>query len=450
MDRAVAHQGKLLSSDRIDRLSSSPTSHLPPGQSRIYRFEDGLTPGQWVEIASVARQTNGRTSNIFLLNSRDGTTFRDPAAYPRHCTASSGGYERCTSYAYISGDTHSLDVVVTGYGSTTMDVDCVTLTLVNPSDLPKPGRDDTAKFDQAMGIMRTRFYRPDAVDWNALAASARLWLSSPTGKGYVSAVAWAASRLPSNGHTFVMFAARHASSENDSLKDGAPRGLATQSHPASPVTFPFQNEQGVAYLKVDRTPLDPTAQPDYIKTLQTAISDAQRRGASRWIVDLRGNSGGSLYAMTAAIDPLIPPVRLGYFRDNKRHDVSWGEAQEGFSMADRPIPKYARSTPMPSQAIPMVILIDHQCASSCEILASGLASALNAPLIGSRTAGVATGNVVHPIDSVYSLVLTEAVTLDAHMKPVGDAIEPTVATSDSDIIATALKSLKAQGASDVR
>jgi C-terminal processing protease CtpA/Prc len=105
---------------------------------------------------------------------------------------------------------------------------------------------------------------------------------------------------------------------------------------------------------------------------------------------------------------------------------------------------------MPSQAIPMVILIDHQCASSCEILASGLASALNAPLIGSRTAGVATANVVHPIDSIYSLVLTEAVTLDAHMKPVGDAVEPTVAASDSDIIATALKSLKAHGVSNAR
>jgi carboxyl-terminal processing protease len=449
-NRSITHQGQLLSPEQVNHLSSSPTTHLPPGQSSVYRFKEGLTFGQWVEVASVARQSNGRTSNIFVLNGKNGTSFRDPVSYPRHCTASSDGFDRCTSYAYIPSDTESLDVVVTGYGKSTVEVDCVTLTAINAADLPKPSTDDTAKFENAMQTMQARFFRPEGVNWNALTASARAWLPSPSGKGYVSAVAWAASQLPSNGHTFVMFAARQAHASTDAMHAGSSPSSAAPGSPPTPVVFPFQNEPGIAYLKVDRTPLNPADQPEYIRTLQTAIADALHRGATRWVVDMRGNSGGSLYAMTAAMDPLIPSTKLGYFRDNRGRDVSWGETKEGFSMADHPIAKYARTTPMPTDAIPLVVLIDHRCASSCEILASGLASALNAPLLGSRTAGVPTGNVVHPIDSVYSLVLTEAVSLDANMKPIGDAVEPTATVADDDLLTTAIKTLKANGDNHVR
>jgi carboxyl-terminal processing protease len=123
----------------------------------------------------------------------------------------------------------------------------------------------------------------------------------------------------------------------------------------------------IGYLRV-RNFSDPTV----IDQVLGILDQGGRRGLRGWIIDLRGNPGGSLQALLGVAAGFVGPDQtvIGYQVDRQRHQ-----------------------TPLQTQSLNLlngasvVVLVDHDSASGAEILAAALQEAKIATLVGSKTAG---------------------------------------------------------------
>jgi carboxyl-terminal processing protease len=104
--------------------------------------------------------------------------------------------------------------------------------------------------------------------------------------------------------------------------------------------------------------------------VQQFLTQGRNRGARAWIVDLRGNPGGSLESMARVATNFIEsrPVGLAVDRTGQ---------QEPIVAPGRPaIPRF-----------PFVLLVDRETSSAAEMLAAAIKEYQVAPIVGSRTAG---------------------------------------------------------------
>lgn len=123
----------------------------------------------------------------------------------------------------------------------------------------------------------------------------------------------------------------------------------------------------IGYLKV-RQFTDASVADNVLGILQ----QGGQRGLRGWVVDLRGNPGGSLNAVIGAAAGFVDPDHtvIGYQVDRQRHQ-----------------------TPLETQSLNLlngaavVVLVDHDTASGAEIFAAALQEAKLATLVGTKTAG---------------------------------------------------------------
>jgi carboxyl-terminal processing protease len=103
------------------------------------------------------------------------------------------------------------------------------------------------------------------------------------------------------------------------------------------------------------------------------LDQGRQRGIRGWVVDLRGNPGGSLQAVIAAASGFVDSNHevIGYQVDRQRHQTPL-QVPQALNLVD-------------GQAL--VLLVDHDSASGAEIFAAALQEDKVATLVGSKTAG---------------------------------------------------------------
>jgi len=106
------------------------------------------------------------------------------------------------------------------------------------------------------------------------------------------------------------------------------------------------------------------------ETVQQLLTQGRNRGARAWIVDLRGNTGGSIDAMARVAANFIDnrPVGLAIDRGGQREPIT------------------ANGRPAIPRA-PFVVLVDRDTAAGAEVLAAAIQEYKVAKLVGQRTAG---------------------------------------------------------------
>jgi carboxyl-terminal processing protease len=104
--------------------------------------------------------------------------------------------------------------------------------------------------------------------------------------------------------------------------------------------------------------------------VQQVLTQGRNRGVRAWIVDLRGNNGGSIEAMARVAANFIEnrPVGLAIDRSGTPEPIN--------ALGRAAIPR-----------MPMVVLIDKETSSGAEVLAAALKEYGVAPLVGTKTAG---------------------------------------------------------------
>jgi len=137
----------------------------------------------------------------------------------------------------------------------------------------------------------------------------------------------------------------------------------------------------------------------YKYTLYNAI--CRHSDAKGYIIDLRGNTGGNMYPMLAALSPLIPdgacisfqqrqqtvPISIEYIRKSESLPLA-GEQERAL------------------QKRPVALLTDSLTASSGEATLLAFRGLGNARTFGCPTAGYASANVPYTLPDGYTLVLT--------------------------------------------
>jgi carboxyl-terminal processing protease len=132
--------------------------------------------------------------------------------------------------------------------------------------------------------------------------------------------------------------------------------------------------------------------------LLDALADLEARGLLErgLIIDLRGNTGGSLVQSAQAADTFLQAGLI--------------VSTEGAGGAPVPslVPRIEAKPDKSSYAFPIAVLMDHATASGSEILAGALGSLDRAVLVGTTSFGKGTVQKVYPLEPSIKLKLTVA------------------------------------------
>jgi len=144
----------------------------------------------------------------------------------------------------------------------------------------------------------------------------------------------------------------------------------------------------------------------------------------RWVVDLRGNTGGNMWPMVAGIGPVLGGGTPGFFVDPDSVVSAWfyRAGQSGLDdlvIIDVPAP-YELLYPAPWVAV----LTDSLTASSGEAVAVAFRNRPGARSFGGATWGVSTANTAFPLSDGAVIVLTVSTMADRLGNIYGDALVP--------------------------
>jgi carboxyl-terminal processing protease len=133
----------------------------------------------------------------------------------------------------------------------------------------------------------------------------------------------------------------------------------------------------------------------------TALNNALQSGALGIILDLRGNSGGYLYVVADVASEFLDGGIVLYEADNAGDIIEEWTASTGGLVTD----------------MPLVVLVDGGSASGSEVLAGALQDRGRATLIGTKTYGKGSVNVLHQLSDNSAIYVTTArwLTPDRHL-----------------------------------
>lgn len=133
--------------------------------------------------------------------------------------------------------------------------------------------------------------------------------------------------------------------------------------------------------------------------MEAALEDLRAEGADRIILDLRGNPGGYVNSVVSIADMLLD---AGVVMTEKRADG----ADRVFKSDKNPL----------AGDIPLVVIVDGASASASEILAGSLQDRGRALLVGEKTFGKGSVQIIYELPDESSMHITNAVWLtpDGH------------------------------------
>lgn len=357
----------------------------------------------------------------YFLVRNDGSTFFDPAVTHPDCRPLDPLWVKCTIYGYVPDGVKSVTVDVVGFHANySIRNFSISKAIINPDGYDSAS--GKANFDATMNLMKGKFFRANQVDWFDLASQGNGWIKSPSAFGWISALAWITSELPSDGHSYVK--------ANPVVKDSRPNASSTHEVSGNVVS---SLDSKTAYLKLVATPESSAERQSYSDQTRRQILALLQHGSTSWIVDLRGNTGGSLYEMLNAMSPLIGERRLGYFEYGDGSRAAFGLSANGsyISKVNDFDEKNVVAAIVPKLEelrldTTMYVIVDRTCASACESLAIALGALPRVTIFGEATAGLATGNASYPLGRDFKLVLTECYIQDIQGKRIYPRVQPMI------------------------
>jgi len=143
-----------------------------------------------------------------------------------------------------------------------------------------------------------------------------------------------------------------------------------------------------------------------------ALRVLKKQGATRFIVDVRGNPGGLLDVVVRIAGDFIP------------------KGERVLATVDRDAQPVPINSPGPGLHMPVVVLMDQDTASAAEVLAAALHNDVSAPLVGTKSFGKGTVQVTEMFTDGSGLKYTVAKWLTPTGAWIhGKGLQPTVAVS---------------------
>lgn len=153
-----------------------------------------------------------------------------------------------------------------------------------------------------------------------------------------------------------------------------------------------------------------------------------------WIIDLRNNTGGSMYPMIACVLPLIEEDSLGYFV-NKKEKLSWLSILQNPKRPEQRVKKYKCR----KLGQKIAVLIDSKTASAAEMTAISLIGKPNLKLLGQSSRGLTTANRRFRLSNGSILVLAVSWCLDSQGKIYYEKLVPEMITKEEETLEKAIE-----------
>ncbi|MGK4578544.1 S41 family peptidase [Kitasatospora sp. HPMI-4] len=257
-----------------------------------------------------------------------------------------------------------------------------------------------AYLDHALDLLQRYSIARDHTDWSDL----RKWIYPFASGAQRTADTYRAIQ------TAARFLDKHSSLEPPAMV------RAKQAPPTSDLPVPTgQVEPGRLGLLVlpERALGANLGDRQYVQAGRDAVERLDRAGVCGWIVDLRGNPGGSMDPMVAAVAPLLGDGPLGRFIDpDGTADHSWGinggELQRDGRTESFGTTSYRLRLPNP----PVAVLTDGRTASAAEATVISFHDRPRTRFFGAPTGGYPSGNIVLPLSDGARLVITSTAEAD--------------------------------------
>jgi carboxyl-terminal processing protease len=258
--------------------------------------------------------------------------------------------------------------------------------------------------DEALSFMEKNYYRKDQISWPDLAARAKqqLMTAGNCDDAY-AAISWCFSQL-NERHSFVMppdRAARYTGNEDPAV---------ALSPDISGLVGEIKGEwleDSIGYITVPWvSTTDSFVCLQVADSLQDLIARLDSRGISKWIIDLRKNSGGNCWPMLTGIGPLLGDGVCGYFvAPGARIPIAYygGSAYQGKHILCQ-VSNKGYHTHRDHKSI--VVLTGRHTVSAGEIVALAFKGRAQTCIIGQPTAGLTTANATYTLSDRSMLVLS--------------------------------------------
>jgi len=258
--------------------------------------------------------------------------------------------------------------------------------------------------DETLGFMEKNYYRHNEVSWPVLAAEARARLREAAScEDAYATIGWCFHQL-NEPHSFIMPPDKASRYTGES--DGSGLSMAGLSELVGEIRGEWLQDS-IAYLTIPWvSTTDSLVCLRIADSLQTMIARLDSRNISRWIIDLRKNSGGNCWPMLAGIGPLLGDGVYGYFvSGDQRIPISYreGSAFQGRHVLCRVSNRGYRTR---SDRKSIVVLTSRRTVSAGEIVALAFKGRAQTCLIGEPTAGFTTANATYELSDKSLLVLT--------------------------------------------
>jgi C-terminal processing protease CtpA/Prc len=251
--------------------------------------------------------------------------------------------------------------------------------------------------------MEKNYYRRDEVIWTTLADQAKKQLLNADNcdDAYAS-ITWCFKQLGER-HSFIMAPDKAARYNGDE----SPSGPVDLSDLVGEIRGEWVQDS-IAYLTIPWVRTTDSSICDRIAdSLQAVIARLDTRHISRWIIDLRNNTGGNCWPMLAGIGPLLGDGVYGYFvASGERIPIAYhdGLACQGRHVICRVSEDHGYHTHAAHNSI--VVLTGSRTVSAGEIVALAFKGREQTCLIGQPTAGLTTANATYSLSDRSMLVLT--------------------------------------------
>lgn len=276
------------------------------------------------------------------------------------------------------------------------------------------------QLDEAFSLMKKYYYKKDSVQWTDLFTAAKSRLNNAHNcREANETLQWCFNEMKER-HSFILPA------EKATLYNG---NINSSSEPVelSRLIGPLRHEMvedGIAYIDIPWIfTADKKICTDFADSLQTLISGYDKQGVTKWIIDLRNNTGGNCWPMLAGVAPLIGNGVYGYFvSDNETIPFSY---QNGAVMQGRHTRCELNEPRLLSQSKrTVIVLTGPNTASAGEIVALAFKGIDNVYLYGEPTAGLTTANATYHLSDGSILVLTVCKEADRNGKVQEGKIQP--------------------------
>lgn len=280
----------------------------------------------------------------------------------------------------------------------------------------------SAYLSTILKIMEARSVNRKTIDWadfrsKVLAAAG----SAQTVPDLYPAIALALQLLGDQHSNYLTNAGRPITRSGKGCNAGGP---TIPRVPALP--------EGIGYVRVPPFSGTRTEANRFAESLQRAIQVADRPDLTGWIVDLRGNFGGSMWPMIAGVSPILGDGIVGYSISADGREEVWEYRAGAFHLEGAVYryvdTQYALVTPHPRVAV----LTDRTVTSSGEGVVVAFRERPDTRSFGTATCGLSTGNTDFPLSDGAILVLTESVMADRTRKQYGQSIPPDETIEDPE------------------